>query len=118
MPVQRVRQSAELAENIDDQRTGCEVDADKLLEGYEQWDANQLHFGSGPTPTPRPVRSDEVAAKVFLETVWGLGCATGRRDAVGVEQATLMGLRDRIPLLDQELTALEATASPTPTPTN
>ena len=44
-------QSAALPENIDDYRTGCEIDADRLIAGYNQYDANRFHF-LGPTPTP------------------------------------------------------------------
>ena len=43
-------QSEELAENIDDHRTGCEINADVLLTGYKQYDTNRLYFaGFGQT---------------------------------------------------------------------
>lgn len=75
-------------------------------------------FGAtpNPTPTPRPIRSTEVSAQVFLETVWEHGCATGRRDVVGAEQTTLMGLQDQLDILGEQIAALQPT--PTPTPTN
>ena len=112
-------QSEKLAENIDEHRTGCEVEADALLESYVHWDQmTYYHPGFGdtpePTPTPRPIRSTEISAKVFMETVWEHGCATGRRDVVGAEQTTLMGLRDKLDILGEQIAALE----PTPTPTN
>lgn len=113
-------QSAKIADNIDDHRTGCEIDADKLTTAYVHWDQMQYyHEGFGdtpnPTPTPRPIRSDEVSAMVFLEIVWENGCDTGRRDATSAEQATLAGLRDQLTILDEQIAALEATATPTPT---
>lgn len=111
-------QAEKLTENIDEHRTGCEIDADKLLEGYKQWDANRWSFSDDgdPTPTPAPVTDAEVAARVFLETIWEHGCATGRRDVVGAEQTTLMGLQDKLDILGEQIAALQPT--PTPTPTN
>ena len=108
-------QSDKLAENIDDHRTGCEVDADALLAGYKQYDANQFHF-SGPTPTPGHVTDTEIVAAVLLEKVWENGCQTGRRDVVGAEEATLMGLKDQLRILGDRIAALEPTPTPTPTP--
>ena len=118
-------QSESLTENIDDYRTGCEVDADSLIAGYKQYDANRyyidLSFGVGepdPTPTPSPIDDDELATKIMLERVWENGCKTGRRDAVGAERATLMGLRDQLDILEGRLSALETpTPVPTPSPT-
>lgn len=109
-------QSDQLAENIDDHRTGCEVDADGLLAGYKLYEANQFHF-SGPTPTPRPVTDTEIAAAVLLEKVWENGCQTGRRDVVGAEEATLMGLKDQLRILGDRIAALEPTPTAISTPT-
>lgn len=106
-------QSEEIAENIDDHRTGCEVDADSLLAGYKQYEANSWHFGSGPTPTPGPVTDEEIAAGVLLERVWENGCQTGRRDVVGAEEATLMSLKDQFRILGDRIAALEPTPIPT-----
>ena len=111
-------QSEKVMENIDDHRTGCEIDVDKLLAGYKQYEANRFYSpGYGdtprPTPTPSPVDDSDLAIKVLLEQVWENGCQTGRRDAVGAEQATLMGLRDQLELFEARIAALE----PTPTPT-
>lgn len=110
-------QDRDIAENIDDYRTGCEVDADTLMAEYKQWNANRFHFGGGPTPTPSPIDDYEIALSANLEKVWEHGCATGRRDVVGAEQTTLKGLRDQLNVLDKRLTELEATATPTGTPT-
>ena len=110
-------QDKKIAENIDDYRTGCEVDADTLMTEYKQWNANRFHFGGGSTPTPSPIDDYEVVLSVQLEKVWEHGCATGRRDVVGAEQTTLKGLRDQLNVLDQRLTELEATPTPTPTAT-
>ncbi len=111
-------QSEELAENIDDHRTGCEVDTDALLAGYKQYEANRFHLSFGPTPeptpTPGPVTDMEIAAVVLLEKVWENGCQTGRRDVVGAEEATLMGLKDQLRILGDRITALEPTPTPTP----
>lgn len=111
-------QSEKIAENIDDYRTGCEVDAETLITKYKEWEAAQRFVRPGqPTPTPQPVSDTEVALSVFLERVWENGCETGRRDVVGAEQTTLKGLRDQLNLIDQRLTELEATPTPTATPT-
>ena len=114
-------QATDLEENVDNYRTGCEIDGDTLVEEYLQWEANQYYFpGIGPTPeptpTPSPLRSTEVSTKVFLEIVWENGCQTGRRDAAGAEQASLMSLRDQLDLLDARIAALEPTPTPTPVP--
>ena len=115
-------QSVELEENIDDYRTGCEIDADQLMEEYKQYDANR-YYSPGydetprPTRTPSPITDTELTTSLMLERVWENGCSAGRRDAVGAEQATLMGLRDQLELLNQRLTALEPTPTPEPTPT-
>ncbi len=111
-------QSEKLTENIDDYRTGCEVDADTLMTEYKQWEANRWHFDADdPTPTPSPIDDMEVALSAHLESVWEHGCATGRRDVVGAEQTTLKALRDQLDILDDRLTELEATPTPTATPT-
>ena len=109
-------QTVDLEENIDDYRTGCDVDSDALLSEYKQWDANRFHRGGEgtPTPTPDPVSDTELVTKLQLERVWEHGCQTGRRDVVGAEQATLMGLWDQLDGLADQLAALE----PTPTPTS
>ena len=112
-------QSEKLIENIDSHRTGCEIDADNLMTGYKQYDANDYYFSSSfgtpePTNTPSPITNTEIATAKLLETVWENGCLTGRRDAVGADQATLMGLQDRLDVLAAQINAL---ASPTPTPT-
>ena len=109
-------QSDQVAENIDDYRTGCEVDADVLMAGYKWHEANQFHFDSGlgtpiPTPTSSPITDDEVALSALLEKVWENGCQTGRRDATSADQAALMSLRDHLSILDARLSAIE-----TPTP--
>ena len=109
-------QTEKIAESIDDHRTGCEVDSDALLAGYKQYDANEFYyvgFGTTPEPTntPSPVTDDELATALLLEKVWENGCQTGRRDTVGADQATLMGLRDKLALLEAEIDAL---ATPTP----
>ena len=111
-------QSEKLTENIDDYRTGCEVDAETLMTEYKQWEANRWHFDpDDPTPTPSPIDDMEVALSAHLESVWEHGCATGRRDVVGAEQTTLKALRDQLNILDDRLTELEATPTPTATPT-
>ena len=49
-------QSEKLTENIDDYRTGCEVDAETLMTEYKQWEANRWHFDpDDSTPTPSPI---------------------------------------------------------------
>ena len=106
-------QSAALPENIDDYRTGCEIDADRLIAGYNQYDANRFHF-LGPTPTPDPITDRELTAKLQLEMVWENGCQAGRRDVVGAEQATIMNLRDQLRLFEERIAALELTPQPTP----
>ena len=111
-------QSEKLTENIDDYRTGCEVDAETLMTEYKQWEANRWHFDpDDPTPTPSPIDDMEVALSAHLESIWEHGCETGRRDVVGAEQTTLKGLRDQLNVLDKRLTELEATPTPTSTPT-
>ena len=108
-------QHAELEANIDDVRTGCEIDAETLLAEYNQYDANQFHI-SGPTKTPDPITDTEITTKLLLEMVWEHGCETGRRDAVGAEQATLMGLRDQLQVLKDRIDSLEENTTPTATP--
>ena len=109
-------QDAEVLENIDDYRTGCEIDADTLMTGYKQYEANRFHvdFGFGtpePTPTPGPITDSDIALSRLLETVWENGCLTGRADVVGKERATLMGLQDQLNLLAGRIEALEPTAT-------
>ncbi len=109
-------QEAELETNIDSVRTGCEIDTDTLMAEYKQYDANRLHFGRGETPTPGPIDDNEFLTMALLEMVWKNGCETGRRDAVGAEQATLMGLRDQLQVLQDRIDGLEEVATQTPTP--
>ncbi len=108
-------QTAELEANIDDVRTGCEIDADTLMAQYKRYDANRYHL-SGPTPTVEPIQDEEFLTMALLEMVWENGCETGRRDAVGAEQASLMGLRDQLQVLQDRIDSLEEDTSPTPTP--
>ena len=108
-------QDADLEENIDEVRTGCEIDADSLIEAYKQYEANKYHY-DGSTPTPGPVNDGELATSILLERVWELGCETGRRDVVGSQAATLMGLQDRLDLLADILADLQVTPTFTPTP--
>ena len=110
-------QSEKLIENIDSHRTGCEIDAESLMAGYKQYDANEYYFSSSfgtpePTNTPSPITDNEIATAHMLETVWENGCKTGRRDAVGADQTTLMGLQDQLDVLASQIDAL---ASPTAT---
>lgn len=98
-------QTERLVENIDEHRIGCEIDDPvALLMGYKQWEANRWHHYdegiSEPTPTPDPVRDDEIVLMVMLEYVWEHGCDTGRRVAE----------------LEHQLQQLSATPTPTPTP--
>ena len=115
-------QTIDLPENIDDFRTGCEIDADKLMAGYKQYEANEYYFdtsfGQGtpsPTNTPSPIDQSDLSINVLLLETWQNGCEAGRRDAVGAEQATLMGLKDALALLAGRIAALEPTPVP-PTP--
>ena len=108
-----------MPENIDDYRTGCEIDAYTLIADYKQYEANEHYYESSygtpePTNTPSPVDSSDLALKVMLEEVWENGCMTGRRDTVGAAQATLMGLRDELAILEAKITALEPTPTPIP----
>ena len=112
-------QTEKLTENIDEHRTGCEVDADMLMTGYKQYDANEFYRAGreatpNPTNTPSPITNTELSTALLLEKVWENGCETGRRDAAGAEQATLMSLRDQFDLLSAHLEAI-ATSTPTPT---
>ena len=112
-------QTVDLEENIDDHRTGCEVDADKLLAEYKRYEANEYYYPGfsatpEPTPTVSPVSDTELTTKIMLERVWENGCQTGRRDAVGAEQTTLMSLRDQMALFEERIAALEPTPVPTP----
>ena len=115
---------AELTEgsNVDAYRTGCEIDAAALMAEYKQYDANRFYYpgyGSTPEPTPTPgvVTDTEIGTQILLETVWENGCQTGRRDAVGADQATLMALQDQLTILAERIAALEPTPTPSPTPT-
>jgi len=112
-------QSEKLIENIDSHRTGCEIDTESLMAGYKLYDANEFYrpgFGATPEPTntPSPITNTEIATAKMLETVWENGCQTGRRDTVGADQTTLMGLQDQLDVLAAQIDAL---ASPTPTAT-
>ena len=109
-------QETELETSIDSMRTGCEIDTDTLMAEYKQYDANRLHFGSGATPTPGPIDDNEFLTMALLEMVWENGCETGRRDAVGAEQASLMGLRDQLQVLQDRIDSLEEDTTPTATP--
>lgn len=114
-------QEADLEANIDQVRTGCEIDTDGLMAAYKQYDANRYHRGDGPTPVPDPIDDTELTTMILLEMVWANGCETGRRDAAGAEQASLMALRDQFDLLQGRLELLEEssneTLTPTPSPT-
>ena len=117
-------QTVDLLENIDDYRTGCEIDTDKLMAGYKQYEANEYYydtsFGQGtpsPTSTPSPISDAELTSRIMLETTWENGCLAGRRDVVGAEQATLLGLQDALALLAEKIAALEPTPVPTLEPT-
>lgn len=110
-------QSADVAENIDDYRTGCQVDGERLMAEYKRYDANEFHFDWGlgtpePTPTPSPITDTEVSTAALLEHVWENGCQAGRRDAVGSAQASLMELRDLLDLLEDRLDAWDSEATP------
>ena len=118
-------QTIGLPENIDDYRTGCEIDTDKLMAEYKQYEANEFYydtsFGQGtpsPTSTPSPISDTEVMTRIMLERAWENGCLAGRQDVVGAEQATLLGLKDTLALLAERITALEPTPVPTPEPTS
>ena len=109
-------QTENLTENIDEYRTGCEVDADTLFAGYLQYDANQFYspgWGDTPEPThtPGPATDTDISTALLLKTVWENGCQTGRRDTVGADQASLMKLRDQIDVLSKKIDAL---LTPTP----
>ena len=115
-------QEEDVIENIDDYRTGCEIDTDALMAGYKQYQVNELHYDSPfddvvePTPTPRPISDSELSTSSLLEKAWENGCQTGRRDATDAQQATLMSLRDQLEVLDARIAALEPTPTPTATP--
>ena len=115
-------QSAELLDNIDEYRSGCQIDDEKLQTEWQQYDANELYYAGfgdtpNPTPTPSPLTESEIAQSLLLEKIWENGCMTGRADVVGAEQATLMGLKDELQLLEERIAALEPTPTPTPTVT-
>ena len=104
-------------EGIDQYRTGCIIDEATLTRMYVQYDQMELHF-SGPTPTPRPIKSSETEQAAQFKKLWEAGCETGRRDAVGREQATILRLQDEINVLQKKLDTLssnEATSTPTAT---
>ena len=116
-------QTAALPENIDDYRTGCEIDADTLMVEYKQYEANKYYldtsFGRGtpsPTNTPSPIDQSDLAINTMLVETWQSGCVAGRTDTVGAEQATLMGLKDELALLAERIAALEPTPVPTTSP--
>ena len=100
-------QVEDLGANIDEHRTGCQVDSTALLAGYLQYEANAYHFGPDPTPTPGPATRTDLSIQRMLEEVWEHGCMTGRRDAMGAEAATLAGLRDAITVLEAQLADLD-----------
>ncbi len=114
-------QAERLVESIDDHRIGCEIaDPAALLLDYKQWEANRWYdYGyyddetPEPTPVPEPVYDSDIVLMVMLEYVWEHGCDTGRRDAVGAEQAAILELRDQLNAIEQQLSAME---TPTPTP--
>ena len=80
-------QTAALPENIDDYRTGCEIDTDRLMAGYKQYEANEYYydenFGEGtpsPTSTPSPITDAEMLSRIMLEDnvgEWVLGGQAG-----------------------------------------
>ena len=114
-------QSAEIIDNIDDYRTGCQLDTERMQGEYQQYDANEFYYSGfgdtpNPTPTPSPLSESDIAQSVLLEKIWESACATGRADVVGAEQATLMGLKDELKILEGRIAALEPTPTPTPTP--
>ena len=114
-------QTIDLPENVDDYRTGCEIDSDALMAGYKQYDANRYYTEwdserGEPTPTPEPITSDDLGVQSVLLEAWKAGCMAGRTDAVRAEQATLMGLKDELAVLAAKIAALEPTPTPTPTP--
>ena len=100
---------------IDEHRTGCILDEVTLTRMYVQYDQMELHF-AGPTPTPRPITSTETEQAAQFKKLWEAGCETGRRDAVGREQADLLSLQDEINVLQKKLDSIGG-AGATPTPT-
>ncbi len=110
-------QSAKLDtdEGIDQYRTGCVLDEATLTRLYVHYDQMELHFSGRPTPTPRPIKASETEQAAQFKLLWEAGCETGRRDAVGREQADLLALQDRINVLQKQLDALSVTPTPTPT---
>ena len=99
-------------EGIDKYRTGCIIDEETILREYVYFDQHEFHRAGRPTPTPRPIRASETEQAAQFKLLWEAGCETGRRDAVGREQATIMELQDRINVLQQHLDQLASTPTP------
>ena len=100
---------------IDAHRTGCILDEDTLTRMYVQYDQMEYHISGRPTPTPRPIKSSETEQAAQFKKLWEAGCETGRRDAVGREQADLLSLQDEINILQKKLDSISG-AGGTPTP--
>ena len=120
-------QTERIAENIDDYRTGCEIDTEELMTGYKQYEANKFYYigesvsdavaravgdvvpnrTPAPTATPSPITYHDIATSTLLEKVWENGCMTGRRDVIGESQATLSSLKDQLELLSDRILDLE-----------
>ncbi len=107
-------QSENVPERIDDYRTGCVLDSDKLLSEYLQYDANEFHF-TGPTPTPGPASDSDLLAQRMLVEVWEHGCQTGRKDVTDPETADWLLLKDRLDVLNSKINE-RLTPTPVPTP--
>lgn len=110
-------QSSNLETRIDEYRTGCELDDDKLLSEYLQYDANEFYipgFGDTPrpTPTPGPASGTDLQTQLMLTKVWEHGCQTGRQDVTGSETADWLALKDQLDVL-----ATKVNQKLTPTPT-
>ncbi len=107
-------QSESVPERIDEYRTGCVLDSDKLLSEYLQYDANEFHF-TGPTPTPGPASDSDLLAQRMLVEVWEHGCQTGRKDVTDPETADWLLLKDRLDVLNSKINE-RLTPTPVPTP--